>query len=129
MNAYRVEPDTNVCAYCGHGGTYTVIGPGNVAIGTSFADETDASEMASMLNAAYEHGARQIAVSINDFLELYDAAHEVIDKIRMHDDHAEYEGGMNAVNNFRDISARLRFAHSDKIPDPLTGSTNEDDEL
>lgn len=31
MNAYRVEPDTNVCAHCGHDGTYTVIGPGNVA--------------------------------------------------------------------------------------------------
>lgn len=43
-------------------------------------------------------------VPIADFLELYDAAHGVIDHIRMHVDHAEYEGGMNAVERFREVA-------------------------
>lgn len=50
-------------------------------------------------------------VPIKDFLELYDAAHAVIDKIRLHVDHAEYEGGMNAVEDFREIASRLRWKH------------------
>jgi hypothetical protein len=53
-------------------------------------------------------------VPIADFLELYDAAHAVIDKIRMHADHAEYEGGMNAVNDFREIAANLRWKHAER---------------
>jgi hypothetical protein len=68
-------------------------------------------------------GSRRCAmngtVPIADFLELYDAAHAVIDKIRMHVDHAEYEGGMNAVEDFREIAAHLRWKHADKVPDPL----------
>lgn len=57
-------------------------------------------------------------VPIGDFLELYDAAHAVIDKIRLHADHAEYEGGMNAVEDFREIATQLRWQHADKIEDP-----------
>jgi hypothetical protein len=56
-------------------------------------------------------------VPIADFLELYDAAHAVIDHIRMHVDHAEYVGGMNAVEDFREIAARLRWKHADKMPE------------
>ena len=63
---------------------------------------------------------RQIPVA--DFLKLYDAAHEVIDRIRLHVDHAEYEGGMNVVERFREVSAELRWKHADKVPDPLTGT-------
>jgi hypothetical protein len=59
------------------------------------------------------------SVPIADFLKLYDAAHAVIDKIRMHVDHAEYEGGMNAVEDFREIAAHLLWKHADKVPDPL----------
>lgn len=58
-------------------------------------------------------------IPVEDFLELYDAAHAVIDHIRIHVDHAEYEGGMNAVEDFREIASRLRWKHDDKIPDPL----------
>lgn len=53
-------------------------------------------------------------VPIADFLELYDAAHAVIDHIRLHVDHAEYEGGMNAVQDFREIAAQLRWKHAGK---------------
>jgi hypothetical protein len=56
-----------------------------------------------------------IIVSIEDFLELYDAAHAVIDKIEMHVDHAEYKGSMNAVNNFREVSAELRWKYPDYV--------------
>ena len=57
------------------------------------------------------------SVPIEDFLELYDAAYAVIDEIRLHVDHAEYEGGMNAVEDFREIAARLRWKHADTTPD------------
>lgn len=60
-----------------------------------------------------------MAVDIDDFLELYDAALAVIDKIRVHDDHAEYEGGMNAVEDFREIAGRLHWKYANEIPDPL----------
>jgi hypothetical protein len=56
-------------------------------------------------------------VPIEDFLALYDAAHAVIDRIRLHVDHAEYEGGMNAVEDFRAIATVLRWKHADKVPD------------
>jgi hypothetical protein len=56
-------------------------------------------------------------VPIEDFLELYDAAHAVIDHIRLHIDHAEYEGSMNAVQDFRQIATVLRWKHADKVPD------------
>lgn len=61
------------------------------------------------------------AVPIEDFLELYDAAHAVIDQIRLHVDHAEYEGGMNAVEAFREISAKVYWKHADKVPEPEGG--------
>lgn len=130
MLAYRVVSDNKACSHCGNGGTFTVIGPNNVAIGTSFSDETDASETASMLNAAFELGMQQQkkTVSIDDFLRLYDVAHGVVDEIRMHIDHAEYEGGMNAVNLFREVATDLRWKYADITPDPLTGSTNEDED-
>lgn len=58
-------------------------------------------------------------VPIYDFLALYDAAHAVIDHIKLCVDHAEYEGGMNAVDDFREIAKELRWKHHDKVPDPL----------
>jgi hypothetical protein len=60
-----------------------------------------------------------MTVSIEDFLELYDAAHAVIDKIKMHVDHAEYKGSMDAVEDFRQIASELRWKYDDQIPDPL----------
>lgn len=67
-------------------------------------------------------------VPIADLLELHDAAHAVIDKIRMHVDHAEYEGGMNAVGDFREIAAQLRWKHDDKVPGPLNDGALAPDE-
>lgn len=58
-------------------------------------------------------------VSIDDFLELYDAAHGVIDKIRLYVDHAEYEGGMNDVEHFREVATKLRWKYDNLVPDPL----------
>lgn len=72
--------------------------------------------------------AREETVPIDDFLTLYDAAHAVIDKITMHIDHAEYEGGMNDVERFREIAADLRWKHADKVRDPFTGDLPDDDE-
>lgn len=66
-------------------------------------------------------------VPIEDFLELYDAAHAVIDHIRVHADHAEYEGSMNAVEDFREIALQLRWKHADKVRDPLTGLTVDEE--
>lgn len=66
-------------------------------------------------------------VPIADFLKIYDAAHAVIDHIRLHVDHAEYEGSMNAVNDFREIAAKLLWKHAKKVPDPLTSDIEEDD--
>lgn len=57
-------------------------------------------------------------VPIADFLELYDAAHAVIDHISVEVDHAEYNGSMNAVQDFREISAELHWRHADKTPEP-----------
>jgi hypothetical protein len=38
----------------------------------------------------------------------------------LHVDHAEYEGGMNAVQDFREIATDLRWKHDDKVrDDPL----------
>ena len=53
-------------------------------------------------------------IPIEDFLELYDAAHAVIDRIRIHMDHAEYEGSMNEVEDFREIAAQLRWKYANK---------------
>ncbi len=55
----------------------------------------------------------QTTVPIADFLELYDAAHAVIEHIRMHVDYAEYDGSMNAVEDFREIATRLRWRQAD----------------
>ena len=54
-------------------------------------------------------------IPVTDFLELLDAAHGVIDHIKMHVDHAEYEGSMNAVLDFRETATRLRWKHDDII--------------
>lgn len=56
-------------------------------------------------------------VPIADFVTLYDAAHGVIDHIRLHDDHGEYHGGMNAVLDFRETSAEMLAKHHENFPD------------
>jgi hypothetical protein len=56
-------------------------------------------------------------IPIEDFLALYDAAHAVIDRIRLFADRAEYVGGMNEVEDFREISARLRWKYDDEVHD------------
>lgn len=55
---YFVEVDNNGCPKCGHERTYTIIQPGGDAIGKSFSDEDDASELAELLNEAYYRGRR-----------------------------------------------------------------------
>ena len=76
-------------------------------------DATWEREIANAIKAAL---ADQVPVA--DFLELHDAAHAVVDHIRLHADHAEYEGSMNAVSDFREIAAELRWKHHDKVPEP-----------
>lgn len=61
-------------------------------------------------------------VPVADFLEIYDAAHAVVDRIHLHVDHAEYQGSVNAVQDFREIASKLRRRHDDKIRDPLNST-------
>jgi hypothetical protein len=57
--AYKVErDDSHVCSECGRGGMWEVVGPDGMAMGVLFSDETDAHELAGMLNAAFEMGSR-----------------------------------------------------------------------
>ena len=56
---YVVEIDDGaMCRHCGHGRMWLVVGPGDVAEGISFADETDAHEYAGALNSAFNKGVR-----------------------------------------------------------------------
>ena len=53
---YLVKVDDQVCKYCGHGKTWTVVGPDGYAIGTSYSDEEEAGYIAELLNGAYQSG-------------------------------------------------------------------------
>jgi hypothetical protein len=57
--AYAVERGARGCDHCGTGGTWDVIGPDDVALGTSFTFEDDAYELAGFMNMAFEAGAAQ----------------------------------------------------------------------
>ena len=54
---FFIEVDDNGCKHCGRGRTYTIIGPNDVGLGTSYEDEEQASELCEMLNGAYYIGA------------------------------------------------------------------------
>jgi hypothetical protein len=41
----------------------------------------------------------------------------VNDGIRMHADHAEYVGGMNAIEDLRETLTELRWKHADRFPE------------
>lgn len=55
-DAYFVEVDDNGCHHCGGGRTWTVVCPDGYALGISYSEEDDASEMAELLNTAYNQG-------------------------------------------------------------------------
>lgn len=50
---YRVEIDKMGCPACGRGALWTVIQPGDIAIGQSFHDKADADELAEYMNLAF----------------------------------------------------------------------------
>lgn len=58
VDRYRVEANPG-CGTCGRGGSFDVVGPDGIAIGTSFDDEADAQERAGELSAAFRLGAQQ----------------------------------------------------------------------
>jgi hypothetical protein len=53
---YFVEVDQNGCERCGHGKTWTVVGPDGVAHSQSFDDVEDAESLADALNGAFFAG-------------------------------------------------------------------------
>ena len=60
--AYKVEiDDSEVCAHCGRGALWLVVGPDGAAMGRSFYDKGDAEDLASEMSFAYEKG-RQAAL-------------------------------------------------------------------
>jgi hypothetical protein len=63
-DAYRVEVDDHGCPGCGHGVTYTVMGPDGYTQGVSFGEESDAYELASALNGAFRNGRHVAFVTV-----------------------------------------------------------------
>lgn len=99
----------------------------NVRDNEMFCVPSDARWAREIENAIKAETADKVPVA--DFLELYDAAHAVIDHIRLHVDHAEYTGSMNAVQDFREIAADLLWKHADKVSDDLSDDELAEDEL
>jgi hypothetical protein len=58
--AYRVEQDADGCACCGDGKSWVIVGPDEVALGTSYFHREDADDLAEDLNSAYEAGRRSV---------------------------------------------------------------------
>lgn len=56
---YYVDIDEKGCTHCGRGENYVVLGPDDVAFGTTFEDRDDAEELAGMLTDAYTAGLVQ----------------------------------------------------------------------
>lgn len=54
--AYAVEIDDQGCLHCGTGGWWTVMGPNETAISSSYHNKDDAEYIADLMNAAYEKG-------------------------------------------------------------------------
>lgn len=65
--AYRVEIDKKGCAHCGAETYWTVVGPGEVDIGSSWADEETANDIRDLMNMAYDAGTEANAAEV----ELY----------------------------------------------------------
>lgn len=53
---YRVEMDHIGCMNCKANRTWQVVGPGEVAMATSYDDKDDADALADALNDAFEEG-------------------------------------------------------------------------
>lgn len=53
---FVVEVDKSGCERCGHGAQWTVVGPGDVAIGQSFEDQELAEEIAEYMNQGFRAG-------------------------------------------------------------------------
>jgi hypothetical protein len=59
--AFVVEKDdSRACQDCGHGTYWDVVGPGDMAMGRSFADPDEAADWAQYLSIAYEAGRRSV---------------------------------------------------------------------
>ena len=54
--AYVVIIDQDGCKECGHGRTFQVVGPDDVALGTTWEDLEFAQQIAEQLNDAYKLG-------------------------------------------------------------------------
>ena len=53
---YRVSVETTGCKCCGGGTFWSVVGPGEVSLATSYADKEDAEFLRDMCNMAYLAG-------------------------------------------------------------------------
>jgi hypothetical protein len=72
MKPYTVERETkskNACRQCKRGMLYMVVGPGDVAESTFFAEKEDAEDLASRMNSAYEKGVRAVRDQIRAALK------------------------------------------------------------
>jgi hypothetical protein len=54
--AYRVEVDTEGCKHCAGGRMWTIVGSDGVAIGSSWGDQEFASDIADLMNMAFDAG-------------------------------------------------------------------------
>lgn len=58
---YRLAIDLSGCSNCGASRSWTIIGPDDVGIGTSWEDEQFASDVKDLLNMAYDAGRENAA--------------------------------------------------------------------
>lgn len=56
LEPYHVEVDTGGCERCGHGKTWTVVGPDDMAHSVSWEDQEEAEDFARAMNCAYAAG-------------------------------------------------------------------------
>jgi hypothetical protein len=56
---YRVEVEYDGCGECGVGKLYCIVGPDDVALGTSYENMEEAVELAAQLTSAYEAGEKE----------------------------------------------------------------------
>ena len=71
---YRVEVDTEECPQCGRGPTFLIVGPDNVAMGTTFSERADADDVADDLNFAFAAGVASVLQRIEEEHREPDAA-------------------------------------------------------
>lgn len=56
MSAYKIVVDKEGCQHCGGERTWTIEGPDEVCIGTSWGDEEFASDICDLMNMAFDAG-------------------------------------------------------------------------